>query len=110
MATNGESRPSIEEADSLLRDGDMDGAIEKLETVLKADPNNEDAHFGMGVACMRKVQEDLKKSEMFEKKYDDDIWGMRAIKHFQEVLKLNPERKEAKDNIDSIQKLMGLGL
>lgn len=110
MATKDESRSSIEDADSLLREGDVDGAIKKLEAVLESDPEKEDAHFGMGVACMRKVQEDLKKDELFEKKYDDDIWGIRAIKHFQEVLKLNPERKEAKENIDSIQKLMGLGL
>lgn len=93
-----------------LENGQLKSAIESFEEVIKLDAQDASAHFNLGLACMRMARRDIDKEELYEEKTDEEAWLLRAISEFNKVLELEPENKEANENIEALNKLLGMGM
>ncbi len=110
----GEGQNKVEEifkqgVDS-LENGALQDAIEAFEEVLKIDEKDAGARFNLGVACMRMARGDIEKEEFLEVRSDEEGWILRAIAEFNKVLDIEPENKDAKENIRILNKLLGMGV
>jgi len=65
--------------------GDLDGAISDFEFVLNKEPSNVQAHFFIGLVHNRKGLKD------------------KAIAHFEKVLELDPQNREAKQQLEQLK-------
>ncbi|MBA7654423.1 hypothetical protein ES703_62302 [subsurface metagenome] len=93
-----------------LENGQLKDAIDAFEEVIAVDDNDTAAHFNLGLACMRMVRKDVDREELYEDKTDEESWILRAISEFNKVLELEPENKEAKDNIKALNELLDIGI
>jgi len=104
----------------LLDQGDLDGAQPLFTQALKADPDNVNAMFNQGVVCIRKKRYDcavLNFRKVIEQQPEDAVAHFllgtalldageqtRAMGHFEQAIRLDPERMEFQTFYDKIQK------
>lgn len=99
----------FEEAKNFEKQGKYLNAIKSYEKLIEIDPGNPEAHFNLGLICMRAFQRDVEVEALLEDKTDDQSWALRAIGEFKKVLEIDPQNEGAKKNIKIIQEVMELG-
>jgi len=93
-----------------LEAGNLKDAIGAFEQVVKKNDKDASAHFNLGLACMRVARSDIVKDELYEDRMDEEAWILRAMSEFNKVLEYDPDNKEAKENIEVLKKLQGMGI
>jgi len=96
------------EAKNFEKEGKYSDAIKSYEKLIEIDPGNPEAHFNLGLICMKAFQKDIEVDALLEDKTDEKAWALRAIGEFKKVLEIDPQNEGAKKNTKIIQEVMEL--
>ena len=106
---NGNIEKMLEEVEGLEKEGKYQDAIKKYEEIISLDPGNVEAHFKLGILCMKILQKDIEVEHLLENRADDESWALRAIGEFKRVLEIDPNNEAAKKNIEIIEEVLKHG-
>lgn len=99
----------LEKAEELEKQGNLTDAIKKYEEAIEQFPENLEAHFKLGLLCMKILKRDIEVEHLLENKADEESWALRAIGEFNRVLDIDPNYEPAKENIKIVEEVLKHG-
>ncbi len=99
----------LKKAEELESSGKIMDAIKKYEEAIELSPENLEAHFKLGLLCMKILQKDIEVESLLENRADDESWALRAVGEFKRVLDIDPNYEPARKNIEIIEEVLKHG-